>query len=537
MKLSTVIGLRWLRRISQALFLCLFLWFLLQATYYSNSINLAKPELVTTAPINNFFKFDPLITFGHLISTHSLYPGLAFSLITIVATVLIGRFFCGWVCPFGTLHHIASHLKPRRKRSLKKRTGRGRYKTLQHLKYYILFFILFTSAFAYVQVGIFDPLCFLTRSFIFSVFPVAHLLLKSILVSAIDFPLPILSGAAEHIYGFLSAREIIGPNVQYQWALLTGVLLVVLLLANLHYTRLWCRFLCPLGALLALISRLSIVRMRKNNARCTWCGKCMVLCQGGSSPEGGVKWREPECLLCLNCQAVCPEEVMSFEFLGVRDAAEYSPDITRRSLITSLGAGLVALPLLRLVRGRVNSASLIRPPGALPEGDFLATCLRCGSCSRICPTNAIHPSFTEAGLEGLWTPRIVPRIGYCVYSCTLCGQVCPSQALRKLSPEEKMGSSRRRPVKIGTAVVNRSRCVVWSKKLPCLACEEVCPVSPKAIVPEEAAITRINGKPTVLKGPVVDSLACIGCGRCENVCPVEGEAAIRVFSVGESRAE
>ena len=552
MKQSTIIKLRWLRRISQAIFFCLFFWFLLRATYSSRTLDLAAPELVTTTHLNVFFKFDPLITLGHLISTHTLYPGFILSLLTIAVTAIIGRVFCGWVCPFGTLLNLCNRLTGRRKASIKTRVERGRYRRMQRLKYYILIFLLVTSALAFLQVGILDPLCLLARSFTLSIFPAANFLAQGILGAAMDSAPLFLSLPAGRIHGLLEAHEIIGPAVRYDWALLTGLILLALLVANLFYTRFWCRFLCPLGALLGLVSRFSILRLRTDDSRCTQCDKCMSLCQGGSlsansrqsfstnsgprSREDHVKWRKTECLLCLNCLSVCPEDVMGFEFSGTMEpAAEYKPDLTRRGLIASIGAGLIALPLLRIARGRVNRSRLIRPPGALPEGDFLATCLRCGSCSRICPTNAIHPSLIEAGIEGLWTPRIVPRIGYCVYSCTLCGQVCPSHAIRRLTPEEKMGSRTQRPVKIGTAVVNRSRCLLWSKGLQCGACEEVCPVSPKAITLEEAFWEGPGGKPVVISGPVVDSLLCIGCGRCENVCPVDGTAAIRIFSTGEER--
>ncbi len=539
MKRSNIIRLRWLRRISQIFFLGLFFWFLLRTTYSSRSIDLTDVELVTTAPVNNFFKFDPLITIGHIISTHSIYPGLAFSLITLLVTLILGRIFCGWICPFGSLHHFCSYLKRHSGSSSKIRIRQGRYRPLQNLKYYILFFLLLTAAFAYFQVGILDPLCLLTRSFIFSVFPAINFLAKNILEAGMDSPLNFISLRAERIYDALWAGEYIGADIYYDWSILTGAIFLALLTANLLYNRFWCRFLCPLGALFALFSRFSIVRIGKATERCTRCGKCMALCQGGSLslPRGKLKWREPECLLCLNCQAVCPEDVMSFELLGLRDSAEYSTDMTRRGLITSIGAGIIAIPILGLLRREANYPRLIRPPGALPEKRFLATCLRCGSCTRVCPTNAIHPSIMEAGLEGLWTPRIVPRIGYCMYSCTLCGQVCPSRAIRRLSPEEKTGSGQHRPVKIGTAVINQSRCIVWAKGQQCLACEEVCPVSPKAVRFEEAVVVGSDGKPVVVKRPSVDPLSCVGCGRCEYICPVEGEAAIRVFSVGETRSK
>ncbi|MCX6357307.1 MAG: 4Fe-4S dicluster domain-containing protein, partial [Candidatus Aureabacteria bacterium] len=310
-------------------------------------------------------------------------------------------------------------------------------------------------------------------------------------------------------------------------AMLTGAVFLALILPNLLYPRFWCRFLCPLGALLGLTARCAPLAMRKGQIGCMLCGKCLVICQGGGSPEAGTPWRKSECLLCMNCQGACPGDLLGFEWLGISDAIEPVPDLTRRGVILSIGAGLCTLPLARLLRrpGR----GIIRPPGSLPEGDFLAACLRCGTCTRICPTSAIHPSILEAGISGFWAPRLIPRIGYCVYSCTLCGQVCPSHAIGRLSLEEKMGSARMRPWKLGTAVVDRARCIPWAKGMQCIACEEVCPVSPKAVRVDEAKVTGPEGFAIMLGRPVIDQIACIGCGHCEHVCPVEGPAAIRVY--------
>jgi ferredoxin len=114
--------------------------------------------------------------------------------------------------------------------------------------------------------------------------------------------------------------------------------------------------------------------------------------------------------------------------------------------------------------------------------------------------------------------------------------VCPSQAIRRLRLEEKMGSDRLRPVKLGTAVVDRGRCIPWSTGMTCLACEEVCPVSPKAIQVDTGPAIPRQGIYSPVGRPVVDAFRCIGCGQCEYICPVEGAAAIRVLSMGETRA-
>ena len=73
------------------------------------------------------------------------------------------------------------------------------------------------------------------------------------------------------------------------------------------------------------------------------------------------------------------------------------------------------MPLMRLgpqARGKRYNPDLVRPPGARSEKEFLARCTACGLCMKVCPTGGLQPALAEAGLEGIWTPRLVPRIGY-----------------------------------------------------------------------------------------------------------------------------
>ncbi|MEI6634073.1 MAG: 4Fe-4S binding protein [Chlamydiota bacterium] len=535
MKQSTAVTLRRLRRLSQAAFLLAFLALVFHARYSSLTMDLAAGRVAAPATAGPFFDFDPFAALGLLVSTWSLRATFLWAIATAATTLLLGRFFCGWVCPFGTLHQVVGRLAPRRSR--RRRLARASYSRAQALKYCLLIALLAAAGFTLLQPVAFDPLCILSRGLIFSIFPAVHFAAARILAAAMDSGLPALANPAAAAYGFLERRELIGEALFFRTALSTGMLLAVLLLANLVWPRAWCRFLCPLGALLGLLSRLSPVRLFKDRPRCTSCGRCALLCQGGASPEGAAAWKKPECLLCLNCQAACPEDVLGFGFREDTEAASRGPDLTRRALIASVAGGLFAAPLLRGFRARVNRARLIRPPGALPEPRFLAACLRCGTCTRICPKRAIHSTVFDAGVEGIWTPRIIPRIGYCVYSCTLCGQVCPSGAIRALTLEQKKGSDRVRPVKLGTAVVDRERCIPWSQGMTCIACEEVCPVSPKAITEDVGPGLGPKAEKGSVGRPAVDSYKCVGCGRCEHICPVEGEAAIRVYALGESRAE
>jgi NAD-dependent dihydropyrimidine dehydrogenase PreA subunit len=188
---------------------------------------------------------------------------------------------------------------------------------------------------------------------------------------------------------------------------------------------------------------------------------------------------------------------------------------------------------------------------------------------KACPTSGLQPTLGQAGIEGFWTPVLVPRIGYCDHGCAACGQVCPSGAIPPLALEEK-----RRQV-IGVAVIDRTRCLPWAENTPCIVCQEMCPVPEKAIrltgqgrgggggqgqgqglgqgdgscldgtgaedlgdagggsLGETSGGTLGDG---LTQDGLVERLArprvvgdlCIGCGICETKCPVEGVSAIVV---------
>jgi ferredoxin len=203
------------------------------------------------------------------------------------------------------------------------------------------------------------------------------------------------------------------------------------------------------------------------------------------------------------------------------EGREYDP--SRRQALLALGTAIAGISLLRsdLVAKR-DASQLVRPPGAR-ENDLLSKCIRCAECSRACPTSAIQPAIAEAGLEGLWTPVLVPRIGYCDYSCNACGQVCPVQAIPPLSLVKK------RQQVIGKAYIDRDRCIPWSDEEPCGVCEEMCPVPEKAITLDEVEMQNAEGDSVTLQRPRVVRQQCIGCGICEYQCPLNGQAAIRVF--------
>jgi len=486
-----------LRRLSQAVFFALFAALLWRAG--SRAAEARLPGAVRL-----FLESDPLVAIANALATRALYHGLLWGLAILIPTFFLGRFFCGWICPLGTLHHaVSSAAKPGRRR-----IESNRYKRWQSLKYYLLIGLLASAVFGGGLAGLVDPISLAVRSFAVSILPAA------------------------------------GLAKPFRQAVPMALVLLGILLLNLRITRFWCRALCPLGALLGAASRWSILGLEKRAGNCKDCNRCLLHCQGGDDPIPGAPWRKPECHLCMNCVADCPDGGLGFRFFPHAPAAIDRPSLERRWMLTGAVAGVAALPLLRADTGLEADAHerRIRPPAALGEEAFLARCIRCGECMRVCPGHALHPAFTEAGWEGIWTPVVVPRIGYCEPSCTLCGQACPTGAIREFTAGQKGwvggagGSDAGETIRIGTAFFDRGRCLPWAMATECIVCEERCPTSPKAIYLRPAAVTDAAGNGKQVRQPYLDPARCVGCGACEFACPLKDRPAVYVTSAGESRS-
>ncbi len=505
-----------LRAASQSGFFFLFLYLFIGARYTG--------EDYISSSVQRFFHFDPLLAIVTIVSARLVFASFAFALITMGATVVLGRVFCGWVCPLGAVHQFSSFALKKTKflRPPKEE------KASLSWKYYVLVIVLVGAAFGLDLAGYLDPFSFLTRSFAVSVFPALAHGLSSL--NGIVYGIG-LTSIGRSLSQFLENWTL---NETFLQGFGLGIIFLGALALNAWKERFWCRYLCPLGALLGLLSRWNISKLRVDDEKCIKCGLCTQHCETQANPYPGKKWKSAECVYCETCAAICPTGAIAFPVKGAPEKLTNlaGVDLTRRKILFTAFLGVAAVPFFRLNPFRKRaSLKLIRPPGSLPEEKFLAKCVKCGQCMRACPTNGLQPVLSEAGPEGIWTPRLVPKIGYCEYYCSLCTQVCPTGAIKKLSIEEKNA------LKIGTAWVNKSRCIPYVLGKPCIVCEEHCPVSPKAIKLVEVETKLPGGEIVTQKGPVIDLESCTGCGICENKCPVMDDPAIFVTSVGETRSE
>jgi polyferredoxin len=542
MTIKTVINLR---RLSQLLFFLIFFWLILKTNFEVDFSPENTSEIILPYPVSIALEFSPLVALATLLANGTVFKGLLWSLVILIPTIFLGRFFCGWICPLGTLNHWISEIRSERlKRKGKGKINSNRYKKYQRIKYYIFLFFIAAALIGTLQVGLLDPLSFMARSIGTVVLPTIHTAADSILSWVKSFGISPVSGFAQFVYDLIAPLLLTFRQAHFHTILTIGLLFIAALVMNRIFTRFWCRGICPLGAMLGIFSRFAIFGLEKDESRCDKCKLCLLHCQGADNPDVGSRWRQPECVLCLNCQNACPNGSLKFKFFPNQEVTRTNPaptqkvDISRRKVMLSVAGGAALFPLLRSGDAfEVNADSrLIRPPGSVAEDEFLSSCIRCGQCMRVCPNNALHPTLFEAGLEGMWSPIMIPKIGYCEPTCTLCTQVCPTGAILELTLKEKVGDENTHPNRVGTAFIDRGRCLPWAMDRPCIVCEEWCPTSPKSIYLKEETVTDNKGKQITVKRPYIDPELCTGCGACEFACPVVDKPAVYVTSVGETRS-
>ncbi|MDR2573006.1 MAG: 4Fe-4S binding protein [Desulfovibrio sp.] len=505
-----------------------FFWLLLLGTVW--------PEAWLPVDTDFFLQMDPLAAVLAPLAgrewTAALLPGIAILALSLAA----GRFFCGWLCPFGATLTFARRLlwgKAPAAGGENGGSGTGGAGRTRNIKFLALA-LMFGAALAGVNDFYWGtPIPLITRFYALLIHPVLLLLAQLGLTSgqplfaALDLP--------SLRYLDLSARRFDGL---YFLLVFFGLLLWL----ERRQPRFWCRCLCPAGALLALVSQRPLFRRRVG--RCSRCSRCARFCPMGAIDPQTMQTRHRECIACRACVAACPTRAVTFapwkghaeippertaDIAGQADLPDDLPNVSpriahfpllpsRRAFLGSAGLGLLLAGVQRSDAYSLLNADnrslpphCIRPPGAVPEPLFLALCLRCGECMKVCPSNALQPAWLTAGFEGLFSPLLAPRRGPCVPDCNACGQVCPTQAIRPLPLEEK------RWARVGTAVVLQNTCLAWAWGRACIVCQEVCPYG-------AVKLQKMEG--FAAPAPVVNNERCYGCGYCERHCPLSVPAIV-----------
>ena len=358
-----------IRRAYEALFLGLFLFFLL----------ITDLRYLKGWPVSLFLEATPLVAVATALTTHTIYRNLVWGLVIIAITMMLGRVWCNWMCPFGILHHLFGWIGNRR--NTKQMIEVNRYRKIYAIKYYILAAMIAMASLwiiptaldapgkiwqAYhgrgtdadrrlprlrggrlgdrplgrgaqagnssLQIGLLDPIALTVRSMTTSV-------------------LPTVNKATESIY--TEPRE-------YWQAWIVGLIFLGFLVANWWIPRFFCRAICPLGALLGIFSRFALWRIDRDPVRCTDCDLCLKSCEGACDPHADL--RKSECFVCLNCIEDCPHDALSFRFLPRKASEVTYPAVGRRELVLAGLFGLLLLPDGPALRRGAEELQPVRDP-------------------------------------------------------------------------------------------------------------------------------------------------------------------------------
>jgi len=461
-------------------------------------------------PAETFLLLDPLVSVSTALAARSWVWSLKWAGLLLIVCLLIPRGFCGFVCPLGTLIDLLDWAIGKRAKRLKiEQDG-----WWVNLKYYVLAATLIASLCGVLVSGFLAAIPVLTRGFGYLATPLGIGLTKGWYLVP-----PMHAGHALSILLFL----------------------IVLGLGFLR-PRFWCRYVCPTGAVFSVANALRITD-RKVESTCIGCGRCRKVCPFDAIRDDFTT-RAADCTFCQTCGGVCP--VRALKFVGRWDAEGLKEEdqttareipLSRRGFLAGAVGGGAAAAGIRKVCGAKLCPHPVRPPGSVPEGRFLQLCIRCGECINACPSRVLQPMGFQQGLEGLWTPRAAADWSGCEPSCNLCGNVCPTGAIRALLLEEK------RAARMGLAVINKETCLPHAGKGECQFCADQCSSAGYQALEFERVGVEFSdeGYPVEDSGllaPLVRPDRCVGCGLCQTRCHginvrekgLLGRSAIEVFA-------
>ncbi len=423
-------------------------------------------------------------------------------LVILVLTVVFGRVYCACFCPTGILqdgvHSLAERFLKRRRRTIS--TYR---KPVPFMRYAVLGVTLFSSiAGSLVVLNLLEPYSLFGRITTHLLRPVVFWVNNEIVAVLELFDLYMLARLPQSTI----FRTVF-------W--LTCIFFCGLLGVSAFRGRLYCNTICPVGTLLGIASRFSLLRIEIRQETCTSCRRCEQVCPAECINAAEHRIDESRCTRCFECLAVCPEHAIEYHIARHPQRPEFV-DAGRRTLLFRSASAAGVLILLG-TPVRVLSKQLLQPhrstpatpPGSRDVEHFAAFCTACHLCVSVCPSRVIQPAFMEYGLQGIMQPVMDYRKGYCHYDCHACGQVCPTGAILTLALAEKQLTQ------IGQVELMKDRCLVYERGEDCGACAEVCPTH---------AVYTVE-KNTILY-PETTLELCIGCGGCEFVCPQEPKAIV-----------
>lgn len=446
---------------------------------------------------------------------------LGFALILLL-TLLFGRIYCSTLCPLGTLQDIFIYLS--RKLSPRRRIFKFKL-PLNWLRYNLLILTVLTVLFGFAfMVNFLDP---------YSAFgKITHNLGWPPMILFNNTLAKILTSMGVFL---VYPIKYVGMNYLAVGVALAWILMLLYL--SVKRGRLYCNTVCPVGALLGLLSKISLFRIVLDKSACNSCGKCSAVCKAECINPLSQELDFSRCVGCLNCLSPCPDGGVKFRPFYAKDEVRLEAfDPSRREMFRH--TGILALSAVTVRKDTLLSREdkevipgmvpifrehPVTPPGALGQERFNRFCTACHLCVAACPTQVLQPSYFMYGLKGVLQPRMDYITSFCNFECKLCSDVCPTGAILPLElPDKKL-------VQIGKSKFVKENCVVETRKTACGACSEHCPTKAVKMVPY-----KDDPKLTI---PEVTEDICIGCGACEYPCPTDPKAIYVEGNVTHEKAK
>lgn len=459
-------------------------------------------------------------------------------IILLFLTLLFGRIYCSVICPAGVLQDIVNRLFCIGK---KKKKGKRRFtyhKPMNWLRYLLLGTTAVTALFG------FSGLCLLLDPY--SNFGrIAANLFRPVVMWGNNVLADLLMKTDNYTLYHVTIKTVSTAGL-----IAGSIALLIFIVMVIFRGRLFCNTICPVGALLSLVSRYSFFRISFDKEACTHCGNCEHSCKAEAINAKELTIDTSRCVDCFNCVSSCSKGGLQYRFkpsfkkeekaeISQRTDATASEDSpaaanSRRTFLATGATVAASLPLVSAIAEEVGKCKgdgncgegkgnghgkkggkkwpPLTPPGSQDLESFKDKCTGCHICVVKCPSQVLRPAGMEYGLDYLLKPRLAYISSYCNYECTVCTDVCPAHAIRPLTVEEK------KTTQVGIASFFINRCIVKTDGTDCGACSEHCPTQAVHMVPYEGTLTI----------PKIDPDLCIGCGGCESICPVRPMRAIIV---------
>jgi ferredoxin len=438
--------------------------------------------------------------------------------IVLTLTVLFGRIYCSSICPMGVFQDVTDWFAKKFHR--KKKYPHFKERKILRWSIVVVTVIAFFSG-ASIIVSLLDPYSAYGR--------MTTTLFKPVYLAGNNV-IAWIDNYYKH-YRFYKVDVFITSIVAL---VIASVTMLIIGFLSYKWGRLYCNTICPVGTVLGFISKFSLFKIRINNERCNNCGLCSMRCKSSCIDAAAKTIDYSRCVDCFNCLQVCNRKAMKYSFAFAKrkpvtvSEMKEEPSSSRRKFFGFILLGLAGAQKLfgknpsdtiKVPKEIHSSHNVpykrkhpITPPGSVDVKRFNDRCTACHLCVSKCPSSVLKPTLFEYGLAGMLQPAMEFTHGYCNYHCTVCAEICPTNALEKITTKEK------KTLQIGYVHYIKENCVVVTDGTDCGACSEHCPTQAVSMKPYKGD----------LRIPEINQDLCVGCGGCEYICPTRPYRAIYV---------